>query len=89
MFAALIDAGAHPAMLRILFFALVIGLGIRAVRALFSPPTQTPGPRSQGGGRQRDGAPDAPGPHSPGPTIKDVPDTDYRWKGQDDGTKQS
>lgn len=76
-------------MLRILFFALVIGLGMRAVRALLSPPTQGPGPRSQGGGRGRGRAPGAQGPDSSGPTIKDVPDTDYRWNGQDEGTKNS
>jgi|GEM_PF-2630007 len=76
-------------MLRILFFALVIGLGMRAVRALFSPPTQGPGPRRPGGGRGRGGAPGSQGPYGAGPTIKDVPETDYRWNGQDDGNKPS
>ena len=70
-------------MLKILFFALVIGLGMRAVRALFSP--RGPAQPVQGARGRRRAPPGASGPGPAGPTIKDVPKTDYRWDGNDKG----
>lgn len=65
-------------MLKILFFAFVIGLGLRGVRALFSPAGR--GGAGSAGAR---GSQSAPG-SGHGPAVKDVPEADYRWHQQND-----